>query len=67
MWHVSKVPSTEVAPSRGINENAARRRLSNSTLMIVDQPAINAGFDFRRYAMKPRPKKPRIIIAHVEG
>jgi hypothetical protein len=27
---------------------AARRRLFNSTLMIVDQATINAGFDFRR-------------------
>ena len=31
--------------------------------MNVDQAAINAGFDFRRYAMKPMPAKPRIIIA----
>src|SRR5258706_14414206 len=38
-------------------EKAARRRLFNSTLMIVDQAAINAGFDFRRYAIKPRPAK----------
>ena len=29
-------------------EKAARRRLLNSNLMIVDQTAINAGFDFRR-------------------
>jgi hypothetical protein len=35
--------------------------------MIVDQAVIKAGFDFRRYAMKPTPAKPRIIIAHVEG
>jgi hypothetical protein len=35
--------------------------------MIVDQAAINAGFDFRRCAMKPIPAKPRISIAHVEG
>jgi hypothetical protein len=48
-------------------EKAARRRLFNSNLMIVDQTAINAGFEFRRYAMKPTPVKPRIIIAHVEG
>ena len=39
----------------------------NSNLMIEDQAAINAGFDFRRYAMTPMPAKPRIIIAHVEG
>jgi hypothetical protein len=35
--------------------------------MIADQAAINAGFDFRRYAMKPMPAKPRIIIAHVDA
>ena len=35
--------------------------------MIADHTAINAGFDFRRYAMKPTPTKPRIIIAQVEG
>jgi hypothetical protein len=29
-------------------EKAARRRLFNSNPMIVDQAAINAGFDFRR-------------------
>ncbi len=34
---------------------------------MVDQVAINAGFDFRRYAVKPTPAKPRIIMAHVEG
>ena len=36
-------------------------------ILMMDQAAINAGFDFRRYAMKPMPAKPRIIIAHVEG
>ena len=39
----------------------------NSDLMIAGQAAINTGFDFRRYAMKPTPAKPMIIIAHVEG
>jgi hypothetical protein len=33
----------------------------------LDQAVIHAGFDFPRYAMKPIPAKPRIIIAHVEG
>ena len=47
-------------------EKVARRRLLNSILMM-DQTAINAGFDFRRYAMKPMPAKPRIIMAHVES
>ncbi len=31
---------------------AARRRLFDSNLMIVDQATINAGFDFRRYLAK---------------
>jgi len=34
---------------------------------MMDQTAINAGFDFRRYAMNPTPAKPRIIIAQVAG
>jgi hypothetical protein len=29
-------------------EKAAQRRLSIQTLMLVDQAAISAGFDFRR-------------------
>jgi hypothetical protein len=32
--------------------------------MVVDHAAINAGFDFRRYAMKPMPAKPSSSIAH---
>ena len=35
--------------------------------MIGDHVAIKAGVPLRRYAMKPMPAKPRIIIAHVEG
>ena len=35
--------------------------------MIVDQAVIDDGFVFRRYAMKPMPAKPKIIIAQVEG
>jgi len=31
------------------------------------EAAINAGLDFRRCAMKPRPAKPRSSMAHVEG
>ena len=46
-------------------QKAARMRLLNSNLM--DQAAINVGFDFRRYAMKPTPARPSSIIAHVEG
>jgi len=40
---------------------------SISNPMIVDQAAIKVGLDFRRYAMKPTPAKPRIIMAHVDG
>jgi hypothetical protein len=36
------------APEISQKEKAARRRLLNSNLMIADQAAINAGFDFRR-------------------
>jgi hypothetical protein len=38
----------------------------NSNLMIVYQAKRSAGFDFRRQAMKPRPAKPNIIMAHVD-
>jgi hypothetical protein len=34
---------------------------------VLDQTVTNAGFDFRRYAMKPSPAKSRIIIAQVVG
>ena len=33
----------------------------------MDQAAIGADFDFRRYATKPTPAKPRIIMAQVAG
>jgi hypothetical protein len=62
---VRKVPNPEMADAVRTKEKAARRRLLNS--MIVDQAAINAGFDLRRYAIKLMPAKPRIIIAQVEG
>jgi hypothetical protein len=55
-------------------EKPPERRLSIQTrlscdylVIILDWAASNAGLDFRRYAMKPRPAKPRSIIAHVEG
>ena len=35
--------------------------------MLGDHATINADFDFRRYAIKPMPAKPKIIIAHVDG
>jgi ATP-dependent DNA ligase len=39
---------SEVAQLMRPRQKAARRRLLNSNLMIVDPTAINAGFDFRR-------------------
>jgi hypothetical protein len=36
---------------------------SQSILMMVDQPAINTGFDFRRYAIKAVLLGPRIVVA----
>ena len=35
--------------------------------MLVRQVAINAGFDFRRYAMKPMLANPKSIITQVDG
>jgi hypothetical protein len=35
--------------------------------MLADHTAVNAGLDFRRYAMKPMPAEPNSSIAHVEG
>jgi hypothetical protein len=34
----------------------------NLNTLIVDQAAINAGFDLRGQAMKPMPANPRIIM-----
>jgi hypothetical protein len=42
------VPTCDIKRARRPKEKAARRRLLNSTLMIVDHDAINAVFDFRR-------------------
>ena len=49
-------------PNRTKRETPLEGGLLNSNLMIVDQAAINAGFDFRRWAMKPMPAKPRSSI-----
>jgi hypothetical protein len=43
------VPNPEVAAQGKSRPKAAL----NSKLMIVDQATTNAGFDFRRQAMKP--------------
>jgi hypothetical protein len=48
-------------------KKAARRRLLSSTLLMVDHAAINAGFDLRRYVMKPIPAKPRSSVTEVDG
>jgi hypothetical protein len=65
-WHVSKVPNPEVA-----NTNRPKKKPPEGGSQFNpddrNQTAINAGFNFRRYAMKPMPAKPRIIIAQVEG
>jgi hypothetical protein len=45
--HVRDVPNCDIADVAR-KEKAARRRLSISILMIVDQAAIKAGFDFLR-------------------
>ena len=38
----------------------------SNSIVVMDQTAINAASDLRRYAMKPSPAKPKIIIGHVE-
>jgi hypothetical protein len=38
-----------------------------NSILTIDQANLNASFDLRRYAMKPTPAKPKIIMAHVEG
>jgi hypothetical protein len=48
------VPTSEVAHSK---EKPLEGGF-NSNLMIADQAASNAGFDFRRNAMKPMPARP---------
>ena len=53
--------------SRRPNKSRPKAAFFNSNLMVVDQTAIDAGFDLRRYAIKPMPAKPRNIIAYVDG
>jgi hypothetical protein len=65
--HVSKVPNCDIERARRSVEKPPAKAAFNLALMIFDQAAINAGFDFRRYAMKPRPAKPISSIAHVLG
>jgi hypothetical protein len=63
--HVSKVPNPDMAMQIA-RKKRRPKAASYSNPMIPDQAVINAGFDFRRYAIKPTPAKPRSIIAHVE-
>jgi hypothetical protein len=46
--HVRSVPTCDIERAARPKEKAARRRLS--ILIIVDQAAINAGFDIGRWA-----------------
>jgi hypothetical protein len=62
--HVSNVPKGDIAARK---KKPPEGGFSISNPMIVDQAAIKAGLDFRRYAMKPTPAKSRIIIAQVDG
>jgi hypothetical protein len=51
--HVSKVPTCDIERAGRPKEKAARWRAARrrlSILIIVDQVAINAGFDFGRWA-----------------
>jgi hypothetical protein len=56
-----------MAARKARKQESRLKAASNSNSMIVNQAASNAGFDLRRYAIKPRPATPRIIIAQVEG
>jgi hypothetical protein len=38
--------------------------ITSQQVATEDHAAINAGFDFRLYAMKPTPAKPSSIMAH---
>jgi hypothetical protein len=60
-------PMSERRPNPDHAKKSRPKAALNSRPMIVGQAVINAGFEFRRYAMKPTPPKPRSIIAQVEG
>lgn len=61
------LPTGDIERTGLPKENTALMRLINSNLTVAHQAAINAGFDFRRYAMKPSPAKPSFISAQVVG
>lgn len=58
---------SEIAPEVAEQRKSRPKAALNSILMIKDHAVINAGLGFLRYTMKPRPAKPRNIMAHVEG
>jgi hypothetical protein len=62
MRSLKRVDQVSEPPS---NKKTARRRSLHSRSDIV-QAKRNFGLLFRRYAMKPIPKKPMIIIAQVD-
>jgi hypothetical protein len=49
---VRKVPRTDIADASHAKKKPPEGGSLNSSLMIVDQAALNAGFASRRYAMK---------------
>jgi hypothetical protein len=64
---IATCPKTCTNPEVAYQKKNRPKAALNFNLMMVDQAAINAGFNFRRYAMKPIPAKPRSSIAQVEG
>jgi hypothetical protein len=62
--HVGKVPNCDI---EGCEARTEKSRPEASIQTRANQAALNTGFDFRRYAMKPRPAKPRSSIAQVES
>src|SRR6266850_653215 len=63
---VRKVPTCDIERARRTKKSRPKAA-SKENSIIADHAASNAGFDLRRYAMKPIPAKPRIIMAHVDS
>lgn len=61
------VPTCDIDDARRKKRKAAQRRLSKFNSARSQARRSSGLFCLRRYAMKPTPAKPRIIIAHVEG
>ena len=65
---VASLPQRGQAKAATPNKKTARRRVSVFVICAVDQARRSADpFCFRRYAMKPTPMKPKIIMAQVDG